>query len=231
VKVMPHPLPQMAGIRSDRERFGLAPDQFVVLTMFDVKSTASRKNPLAAIQAFNAAFTTGDRAVLICKVVSVNSDADALHALHTAAAGRRDIVFMTEELSDSAVLSLIASADVVLSLHRSEGFGLVLAEAMRLRKAVIATGWSGNMDFMDSDCAVIVPYTLEPVGSAQAHYKGGRWAEPNIEIAGKKLRELYKNRALINALGDAAFVRIAEHEKSFYTELHQAPWRSKVSHR
>jgi glycosyltransferase involved in cell wall biosynthesis len=230
VQVIPHPLPRMTDLRGDRKRFGLAPDQFVVLTMFDVKSTTSRKNPLAAIRAFIAAFSPSDRAILVCKVVSVNGDVAALQALHAVASGRPDIVFMTEELSDKAVLSLIASADVVLSLHRSEGFGLVLAEAMRLRKCVVATGWSGNMDFMDDDCAVIIPYTLEPVGSGQAHYKAGRWAEPNVKIAGEKLRQLYQDHALRTALGTAAFERITRHEKSFYSKLEKAAWRSKISH-
>ena len=229
VRVMPHPLPQVTGVQADRKRFGLAKDRFVVLTMFDMKSTTSRKNPLAAIKAFTAAFEPSDKAILVCKVVSMNSDADAARTLEAATAGRNDIVFMTQELSDQDVLSLIASADVVLSLHRSEGFGLVLAEAMRLRKCVVATGWSGNMDFMDSRCAVIVPYTLEAVGPNKLHYKEGRWAEPDVAFAARKLRELYDDPDLRRRLGEAAAERIVGHEGLFYDHLNQAGWTAKIS--
>jgi glycosyltransferase involved in cell wall biosynthesis len=98
---------------------------------------------------------------------------------------------------------LTASADIVLSLHRSEGFGLVPAEAMLLGKPVIATGWSGNMDFMDTTCAVPIGYRLVPAHDPRGVYDvpGAEWAEADPDEAVAQLRRLADDPALRAAIG------------------------------
>ena len=119
-----------------------------------------RKNPLAAITAFRAAF--GDRAdrILLLKVGNREHAPDDFARIVAAVGGAPNIRLETRTLPSADLHALTAASDIVMSLHRSEGFGLVLAEAMLLRKPVIATGWSGNMAFMDADSAALVDYRL-----------------------------------------------------------------------
>ncbi len=127
--------------------------------------------------------------------------------------GVPNIRLETRTLPPADALAFTAAADIVLSLHRSEGFGLVLAEAMRLGKPVVATGWSGNMDFMDESSAMLVPYRLiearDPRGVYQA--PGAMWAEPDIAAAASMLRRLADDaglRAALGARGRAAAARL-----------------------
>ena len=98
----------------------------------------------------------------------------------------------------------------MLSLHRAEGFGLVLAEAMLLGKPVIATGWSGNMGFMDAASAATVGYRLVPVEDARQVYRDSYWAEPDVADAAAHLRRLAddaETRAAMGARGKALVTR------------------------
>ena len=88
------------------------------------------------------------------------------------------------------MLRLVASSDVILSLHRAEGFGLLLAEAMWLGRAPVATAWSGNMDFMDPESAALVNWTSVAAEDSQGMYSGARWAEPDLDQAAHLLRKL-----------------------------------------
>ena len=111
------------------------------------------------------------------------------------------------------MLSLVASADIVLSLHRAEGFGLLLAEAMWLSKAVVATGWSGAMDFMDETSAALVDWTLTPARDPQGMYDSGAlWADPDIVDAARQLSRLIADPLARTRLGAAARLRA---ERSF----------------
>jgi glycosyltransferase involved in cell wall biosynthesis len=230
VRVMPHPSRDLSAVRADRGRFGLPPDALIVLTMFDTRSTFARKNPDAAIDAYLAAFPEPGNQVLVCKVVAADKAAARLEALKARTAHRPDIVLMTEELTDEMVWTLIASADIVLSLHRSEGYGLVLAEAMQLSRVVIATGWSGNMDFMDDACSAPVPYALTPVEDSTGQYqvKGARWADPDVGAAARALQSLAADPRRREAMGRAARTRILEHEAGFGRAIAEMPWRDKA---
>ena len=107
----------------------------------------------------------------------------------------------TRTLPAADLHALTAASDIVLSLHRSEGFGLVLAEAMLLGKPVIATGWSGNMTFMDADSAALVRYDLVPAQDPRQVYVGASWAEPDQATAVAHLRRLANSRSERTALG------------------------------
>jgi glycosyltransferase involved in cell wall biosynthesis len=189
VRVMPIAVP-LNDMAPARERFGFG-DEAIVLCAFDFRSTIARKNPLAALDAFRRAKARArGPATLVFKTVGGDEAPEALRRLRDAIGGDADVRLMTEALSAIERDQLLASCDILLSLHRSEGFGLLPAEAMAAGKAVIATAWSGNLDFMDEACAVLVPYALRAVEDAQGIYSGGLWAEADTEVAGRALAEL-----------------------------------------
>jgi glycosyltransferase involved in cell wall biosynthesis len=207
IRVLPCPIfPRQA--QPDRAAFGLPQDKVVVLTAFDVRSGFNRKNPIAAVRAFRGANGDG-RAVMVCKATGVEG-APALMAELQAEIGQAgDIRLMTDWLTGTEMASLLASADIVLSLHRSEGFGLLPAQAMAAGKAVVATGWSGNLDFMTADNSVLVDYALKPVQDSQGLYAGGRWAEADVRDAAAKLKALIADPGRRQALGARAAADIA----------------------
>ena len=139
-----------------RGDFGLPPDAVVVLVSFNLASSFVRKNPFAAIAAFRGAFGDRPDRILVLKV-SHPDHAPADFARLTQMAQAPNIRIDTRTLPPADRHALTACADIVLSLHRGEGFGLVMAEAMLLGKPVVATGWSGNTDFMDTSNAALGP--------------------------------------------------------------------------
>ena len=147
--------------------------------MFDVHSHLPRKNPLAVVDAFRRAFRPSEPVRLLLKCVNADSDPAGFAALQTRAAGAA-IDICTGYVSSDSVRDLMAACDGYVSLHRSEGTDTI-ADAMGLA-AVIATGWSGNVDFMDVSNAFPVSYRLielENVGP----YARNVWADPPIEHA------------------------------------------------
>jgi len=204
VRVAPHPVPLSQAV-ADRARFGLDPDRVVVLCALDLRSTLARKNPLDALEAFRRAAARARRgATLLFKTVGGAEAPTALASLRAAIGDTPDVVLIDEALSTVDRDRLLASCDILLSLHRSEGFGLLLAEAMAAGKAVIATGWSGNLDFMDDRTAVLVPCALVPVDDPQGIYRGGRWAQPDVEAAGRALADLIDDDDRREAMGRRA---------------------------
>lgn len=186
VKVTPAPYPLYLNPRPapDRGRFGLPDDKVVVLMAFDLRSTAQRKNPHAALRAFQKA---GARdALLLCKVVGADLYPDTFQALSAEIAGDPTIRLMTDSLSADDMARLTVSSDIVLSLHRSEGYGLLLAEAIWLGKPTLATGWSSNIEFMDP-ASTLVDYRLVPVEGDGVIYRTGRWADADVDDAAAKL--------------------------------------------
>ncbi len=209
IRVVPHPMFVTPEVCGDRLRFDLPPSACVVLQAFDLKSTAARKNPGGALQAYLAAVPKpGPSACLVCKVVGAEASPEIFAELQAQIATRPDLILIREELSGQDMLRLIASADIVLSLHRAEGFGLLLAEAMWLSKPVVATGWSGAMDFMDETSAALVKWTLSPARDPQGMYDtGALWAEPDIADAARKLSRLIADPLARAQLGAAARAR------------------------
>jgi glycosyltransferase involved in cell wall biosynthesis len=202
IRVLPCPIGRREA-SPDRAAFGLPDDKVVALTAFDVRSGFNRKNPIAAVRAFRLANRDG-RAVMVCKATGVEGAPDQVAALKAEIGQAGDVRLMTDWLTGGQMSALIASADILLSLHRSEGFGLLPAQAMALGKAVVATGWSANLDFMTADNSMLVDYTLVPVEDSQGLYQGGRWADPDIRDAAAKLEALIGDPTLRAKLGAQA---------------------------
>jgi glycosyltransferase involved in cell wall biosynthesis len=169
---------------------------FTVLSCFDCGANFYRKNPLAAVKAFKAAFGGDCSAMLLLKAVNTERCPEGRRLL-AAEADAPNISFCLGNLSESGMEDLYAGADVYLSLHRSEGFGLTIREAMLRGLPVIATGWSGNMDFMRGEGCFAVPYTLVPVHDPQGNYTmpGAVWADADIKAAAAILQDV-RDRAM-----------------------------------
>jgi glycosyltransferase involved in cell wall biosynthesis len=186
-----------------RADFGLPDDAVVVLVSFSLASSNVRKNPLGAVAAFRTAFGGRADRLLVLKIGNPGHFPAEFAALRQAVADCPNIRLDTRTLPRDDAHALTAAADIVLSLHRSEGFGLVPAEAMLLGRAVVATGWSGNMDFMDADSAALVGYRLveahDPRGVFEA--PGAMWAEPDIGEAAAALTALADDPARRAGLG------------------------------
>lgn len=172
-----------------RADFGLKDGDFLVLMMYDSNSYASRKNPGAAIDAFREAFGEDpEDAKLVIKISNPKPE-DIAFVEERLKPG--SYILMTERLERRKMNSLIRLCDVFLSLHRSEGFGLVLAEAMNLGTATVATNWSANTEFMPEGTACLVDQKPVPVGSAyQYEQEGLTWADPDMHQAAGYLRRL-----------------------------------------
>jgi glycosyltransferase involved in cell wall biosynthesis len=206
VHVVPHPV-AAAPLPSPPPR---ADPRFSVLCPFDAGSSLARKNPEAAIAAFRQAFGDDPGARLILKT-------QRLGELPGQAARLRGLLAPNMELRDgtfdeAGMEALYAGADVLLSLHRAEGFGLSLAEAMRRGVPVVATGWSGNADFLTPAVGMPVRW-LVPAEDPQRtyHHPDQRWAEPDVAAAATALRALRDDPTMRARLGEAAAAYAAAH--------------------
>lgn len=185
----PVPIPSIDP-NATRDYLGL-PNGFVFLFMFDFFSIIERKNPVGLVQAFSRAFEPNEGPTLVIKTINGDRRLNELEKLRSAANGRSDIRIVDEYLSESDKNSLLGSCDCYVSLHRSEGLGLTMAEAMGLRKPVIATAYSGNLDFMTPENSFLVDYTIGRVPKGSDPYPEGiPWAEPSIDEAAELMRRV-----------------------------------------
>lgn len=217
VYTMPYFLQASADPTMDRKRFQLPEDVFLFLTMYDCNSTMERKNPMGALRAFKKAFSPKDTKVGL--VIKVNNPTEEdLSKIRQELKGYENIWLLSGVYTKPEINSLIADADVLVSLHRAEGFGLVPAEAMLLGTPVIATNWSANTEFMDAKTACMVDYTLVPIQEdCGPYHKGQRWAEPNLDQAAEYMRKLYEDVEFyhsISKLGKASVERILGKEQA-----------------
>ncbi|WP_052445037.1 glycosyltransferase family 4 protein [Chromohalobacter japonicus] len=168
-----------------RADFGLPQEPFLFVFSFDFLSSLARKNPQACVEAFRQAFPKGDEPVgLVVKAMRASEDNALWQRLMELAEADGRIHVINETLSRGEVLDLYRACDCFVSLHRSEGFGRGIAEAMLLGKAVITTGHSGNMDFTTPGTAALVDHTLVPLAEDEYPFgEGQHWAEPSIEHA------------------------------------------------
>lgn len=178
-----------------RGYFHLPEDKFLFLAMYDFLSISERKNPKGIIQAYKQAFPKGDaQAGLVIKVNHLK-DKEELEKLRKELEGYPNIYLLTDNLSRREVESLLAAADVLVSLHRAEGFGLPLAEAMYLGTAVVATNWSAPTEFMDEDSVCLVDYELVTLQEDVGPYrKGNRWADADVGQAAGYMRRLWEDK-------------------------------------
>ncbi|OOG51054.1 hypothetical protein B0E50_02435 [Rhodanobacter sp. C01] len=202
------PVPLMSGSDSGLQRghFGLRDDDYVFFCSFDFNSAIARKNPYAVIEAFRAAFPRGDEKVTLL-IKSGNGDRNAtlmMELLGVAARDRR-IKVRDDMLERSDLQALHRCIDVYVSLHRCEGFGLGIAEAMHMGKPVVATAYSGNMEFMTKDNSCLVDYRMIAVRHGEyPHAEGQHWADPDFRHAAHYMHALYQDRELASSLGRQA---------------------------
>ena len=193
---IPHPL-QMnyAPEITSKSSFGLD-DKYTFLFCFDFFSIFQRKNPMAIIEAFRKAFPKRDDVQLVIKTQNGHHHRHVLNTALQEIAGDPRIIWMDVSMDQKRRYDLINASDCYVSLHRSEGFGLTMAEAMLLKKPVIATGYSGNLDFMTRDNSFLCSYNLVPIGQGNHHYSShGVWADVDIDEAAFWMEHVVKNPA------------------------------------
>lgn len=189
----------------DRDRFGIPKNKTYNLFIFDYFSVPKRKNPLGAIEAHKLAFPNQDGPLFVIKTVNGNSRPEDREIIRFAVKDRNDIILIEDYLSRNQLHALMAECDVYISLHRSEGYGLTIAEAMSLGKPVVATGYSGNMDFMNESNSFPIPYEKVAVGDkAYPYLPSSTWAEPDIEETAKILKTLVTDANLKEIVGQKA---------------------------
>jgi GT2 family glycosyltransferase/glycosyltransferase involved in cell wall biosynthesis len=205
VRIPPVLVSEEAGDRERGRRVLGAGDDFVFLFMFDFNSYIERKNPLAVIEAFRRGFPADERARLVIKSVNGEFNTAGLAALEAAAAEDARITLLGEYVSAGEIADLTHACDCYVSLHRAEGTGLTMAHAMAAAKPVIATGWSGNTDFMDASNSLLVRFDLVELDRDIGPYKlGGTWADPDVEHAAVLMRHVFDRPEEALALGAAA---------------------------
>ena len=191
---------------------------FTCLFAFDFWSTVGRKNPYGVIEAFQLAFPRRSgwlskvpEARLVLKLASSSQFPQATQALQDRVAIDPRITLISEHLPADEFDALYASTDVLVSLHRAEGFGLSMAEAMAAGIPVVATGYSGNLDFMPPGSAELVPYQRVPILRTEGDYRAGSlWAEPDLDAAAGALRRLAQDAAHAAALGERGRQAVSE---------------------
>jgi glycosyltransferase involved in cell wall biosynthesis len=192
----------------ERSHFGIPDDRFMVLFFFDLWSYTSRKNPWAAIAAFRRLVAARPFAPvqLVIKLNNSSCDPSVFERIvdETADLGDR-VTILDTILTDNEAKNLVRCCDCFLSLHRSEGFGRGPAEAMFFGKSAVATGWSGNMEYMNSRVSFPVAYRLIPVNDGEYPYSANQvWADPDVEHAAHILVRLVDNPAYATAVGERA---------------------------
>jgi glycosyltransferase involved in cell wall biosynthesis len=198
--------------RFTRRALGLPEDRHVFLTNFDYLSVYERKNPIGAIRAYLDAFGPDDGATLVVK--SINGHHRALDAEHvrSIARDRPDVRFIDGYVTAEAMKAMIELSDTYVSLHRGEGYGLNMADAMAHGTPVIATGYSGNMDFMGPDTAELVDFDLVPVGPGAAPYDADAvWADPRLESASAAMRRRFEDPSGSAALAGRARAHVEQY--------------------
>lgn len=178
---------------ASRAELGM-PEGFCFLFVFDYRSVFKRKNPLGLVEAFSKAFAPDEGPSLLIKSIGGDEYPAERRALAAAVADRADIHLIEETVSKEMKDAMIAGCDCYVSLHRSEGLGLTMGEAMYFGRPVIATAYSGNLDFMTEENSFLVPHAMVEIGPDAAPYPPDKqWAEPDLERASELMRQVFEN--------------------------------------
>jgi len=203
IKIMPSivlPAPSL-----NREALNLPKHKFIFLFVFDFSSRIERKNTLATIQAFKQAFGEDNRLLLIIKSSNSNKNLEQQKLLKSAIGNCSNIKHLDGYLSKNKLNGLLYNCDCYVSLHRCEGFGLTMAEAMFYGKPVIATGYSSNTEFMNVGNSYLVKYKLIPIEKDCGPYKKGNvWAEADVEHAADLMQHVFNNHREAQQIGSIA---------------------------
>jgi len=210
VVTMPHAIQVAPPAGDGRARFGLPADRYLFLSVYDLNSYSERKNPRAAIEAFRQSGLGRGDATLVVKVQNPAGNEADFAALQAALRDVPGTILLTETLSRAEITLLESACDGFVSLHRSEGFGLAVAECMALGKPVISTNWSATAEFVDASNGCPVDFTLTTLAQSHGPYsKGQVWADPDVAHAASWMKRLVAERDLGPALGRAARATIA----------------------
>ncbi|MCC8050027.1 MAG: glycosyltransferase [Clostridiales bacterium] len=209
-----------------RDTFDLPENKFLCLIMYDSNSTTGRKNPQGAIAAYRKAFPQEDPDCgLVIKIN--NAKEEDVRRLKKELDGYCNVYFITKVMKKEKVNSLIRCCDVYLSLHRSEGFGLVIAEAMLLGTPVIATNYSSNVEFMSEEASCLVDYQLiKNLHTEGAYKRGCIWADPDLDQAADYIRRLKNDRVYYESkvTGGAACINQKLNEEEL-----NGLWRERIA--
>ncbi|MEA2571123.1 MAG: hypothetical protein QOI24_3124 [Acidobacteriota bacterium] len=200
------PLPVVVPKVRQRTRAELGmPDGFLFLFCFDYDSVFRRKNPLAVVAAFRQAFSDRDDVVLYIKTTNAERHGAEDEALRAAVEGRANIVIRDAYVTNDDYFSMLDACDCYVSLHRSEGFGLTVAEAMALGKPVISTAYSSTLEFANESNSFPVPARIVNVGNDAPPYPPrSRWAEPDVAAAAEQMARVCADRNSAAAVGARA---------------------------
>ena len=202
---IPHAISFAASAGLQRSQFGLPQDKLLVLVMYDFHSYQYRKNPQAALTAFRKAAAHRSDSVLVIKTINGHHHPAARQELQASVGDMPQIIFIDEFFTRQQTWDLQACCDILVSLHRAEGFGLAPAEMMYLGKPVIATDWSANTDFMTADNSMPVRYQLQVLQQAVGVYPAGQlWANADTDHAAWCLTRLLDDASLRQQLGAKA---------------------------
>jgi glycosyltransferase involved in cell wall biosynthesis len=219
VTVIPWSTGARLGASLGRRYFGIPESAYAFLVAFDLRSHQERKNPLAVVDAFAevlSARPSRDLA-LVVKVTGTDARTNAAETFRQRLAERtgrlvRRVSLIERELTDTETKNLVRCCDCLVSLHRSEGFGRFLAEAMLLGRPVIGTAYSGNMEFMNPDVSCLVGFRLVPVApGAYPFWEGQVWAEPDLNEAIVWMTRLVDDPAWGRRLGQRGSAHIRSH--------------------
>ena len=201
VHVHPWLIEEPAATHLLRHDLGLPEDRFCFGFAFDLRSVAARKNPQGLLEAYLQGFAEGDGAALVLKVMNGHVDG-TIERLREQAAGRSDVIVIDQLFTVNQMRGFFQLIDAYVSVHRSEGTGLTLLSAMAAGTPVVATGYSGNLDFMESATAKLVPYELIEVGAGIDPYPASAlWANPDLAAASRSMRELFADPTSAQDLG------------------------------
>ncbi len=213
VRSLPLPVAEPQASSASRDDLGLPADRPVVLVTFDHLSVTERKNPLGAIEAFRRAFPepADDGPVLVIKTMNADQRWIEHERIRIAAIDRPDVIVVDRLLPKADQMALVARADVMLSLHRAEGLGLHLIEAMWLGTPTVATRYSGNLSFMDDSNSLLVDAGMVGVERGEGFFPAqATWADPDLDQAASHLRRLIDDPDMGRRLAAAGRARMEQ---------------------
>ena len=191
-------------------KYSFDADDCVFLFVFDLRSILERKNPMGLLEAFREAFSRSDKTILVLNYINAKFNPEGVQQIRKMSEGMNVRIY-DGHLGAEGYLALISASDCYVSLHRSEGLGIPMAEAMSFGKPVIGTGYSGNMEFMTDSNSLLVKYELKELERDYGPYeKGNTWAEPDIGNAAQLMRWVYENREEALDIGKNAQKEIME---------------------